>query len=78
MSGPQRERQKYAHGKAEGEACLAPASCPAVDLHHAGLVGQAGQHLVHRHLHGAGAHGNFHLGRAVLRAGLGDGHDGCT
>ncbi len=24
MSGPQRERQKYAHGKAEGEACLTP------------------------------------------------------
>lgn len=24
MSGPQGERQKNTHGKAEGEACLAP------------------------------------------------------
>ena len=36
----------------------------------------AGQHLVHRHLHRAGADCDLDLGRAVLRAGLGDGHDG--
>ena len=54
----------------------ARASGPAVDLHHTGLVGKPRQHFFHRHLHHAGAHGHLHLGRAVFRAGLGDGDDG--
>ena len=38
-----------------------------VDIHHIGLPGQAEQHLLHRHLHGTGAHRDLHLSGAVFR-----------